>query len=164
MSQSDDDDAFVQKLVENGLPTVVLNRQVLLDNVINVTADDAQGVRQSLTYAYEQGYRKFAMIEGKSGFRSTTSVKTASCPPFTLFTGTYSRMARCPAIIVSKVGKSAATLLQLPIPPEIIFCGNDDMAIGALNACHQLGISRCCKIIQFDCTGRHFLFYTPIHH
>lgn len=142
MSQSDDDDAFFQKLVENGLPTVVLNRQVLTDNVINVTADDAQGVRQAITYAYEQGYRKFAMIEGKSGFRSALIRKESflstlqslevPLPKEWLIAGDYS---------LESGKKAALELLQLPNPPEVIFCGNDDMAIGALNACHQMGIS-----------------------
>lgn len=44
------------------------------------------------------------------------------------------------------------TLLELPDPPTAVFCSNDDMAIGAMNACYarKVSIPQQISLIGFD--------------
>ena len=41
--------------------------------------------------------------------------------------------------------KCAKQLLELAEPPEVIFCSNDDMAIGAINTCLEYGLCNPCR-------------------
>lgn len=142
MSQTDEDDQFIGLLLEKKIPTVVLNRQLKDPAIVNISADDAQGVREAIRFAYEQGYRKFGTISGKSEFRSArirqhsflnALTELGLTPePAWLVSGDYS---------IESGREAAKKLLALPERPEILFCANDDMAIGVMNACHELGVA-----------------------
>ena len=71
MSQSDDDQPFIDYLKEKEFPFVVVNRHINDPAVINVTADDAAGVMQAVDYGIGCGHTKIAYIGGKKNFRST---------------------------------------------------------------------------------------------
>lgn len=71
MSQSDEDQPFIDYLKEKEFPFVVVNRHINDPAVINVTADDAAGVMQAVDYGIGCGHTKIAYIGGKKNFRST---------------------------------------------------------------------------------------------
>ncbi|WP_178022939.1 substrate-binding domain-containing protein [uncultured Paenibacillus sp.] len=153
MSQSDADNEFIYHVKRTGIPFVVLNRHLEDPGIMNVVADDRGGVREAIDYAIKQGHRKLAMIEGKTGFKSSTERKQgfldsllsnslASSSDY-FVNGDYS--------IESGYQKMNA-LLALPVPPSLVFCANDDMAIGAMNACYaaRVAIPDAISLIGFD--------------
>ncbi len=68
MSQSDEDQPFIDYLKEKAFPFVVVNRHINDPAVINVTADDAAGVMQAVDYGIGCGHTKIAYIGGKKTF------------------------------------------------------------------------------------------------
>ena len=122
MSQSDQDDTFIEEIIHLDLPVVVLNRQTDRPSFLNVTSNDAQGVYQAIDYAIQLGYKKVAIIEGKPTFRSSIERKKGfmqalmkhelAFPKEYAVTGDYS---------IESGRKCAKQLLELAEPPEVIF-------------------------------------------
>ena len=139
MSQSDDDQPFIDYLKEKEFPFVVVNRHINDPAVINVTADDAAGVMQAVDYGIGCGHTKIAYIGGKK------SLKKASIPvnPAYFLTGDYSLESGL---------QNMEYLLSLSDLPTLVFCGNDDIAIGALRAVHLAGlrVPQNISLIGFD--------------
>lgn len=141
MSQSDADNTFIYHVKKMGIPLVVLNRQLEDRGIMNVVANDREGVQEAIDYAVAQGHHRLAIIEGKTGFKSSTERKQGFLDslldhhlPLTseyFVTGDYS---------IESGYTMMCTLLALPEPPSLVFCGNDDMAIGAMNACFAKGM------------------------
>lgn len=141
MSQSDEDNAFIYHVKKAGIPLVVLNRQLEDPGIMNVVANDREGVREAMGYAASLGHRKFAIIEGKAGFKSSTERKQGFMDSLIDY-----RLPLHPGYFASadysiESGYDAmAKLLKLEDPPTAVFCCNDDMAIGAMNACYAAGV------------------------
>ncbi|MCZ4406697.1 substrate-binding domain-containing protein [Enterococcus lactis] len=152
MSQSDEDQPFIDYLKEKAFPFVVVNRHINDPAVINVTADDAAGVMQAVDYGIGCGHTKIAYIGGKklsfdkrTGKRCIGQSKKASIPanPAYFLTGDYSLESGL---------KNMEYLLSLSDLPTLVFCGNDDIAIGALRAVHSAGlrVPQNISLIGFD--------------
>src|SRR5690625_2070412 len=71
MSQSTNDDAFIEAIIAKGIPQVVLNRQVNYPEVYNILSDDYTGAFNMVEYMIQQDHRRIAIIEGIQGFQST---------------------------------------------------------------------------------------------
>ncbi|MEK4356925.1 LacI family DNA-binding transcriptional regulator [Paenibacillus sp. FSL M7-1455] len=142
MSQSDADNAFIYHVKKMGIPLVVLNRQLEDPGIMNVVADDREGVKEAIDYAAAQGHRKFAIIEGKAGFKSSSERKQGFLDSLIA-----NRMPLVPEYFaagdygIESGYEAMASLLSLPDPPTVVFCANDDMAIGAMNACYAGGVA-----------------------
>lgn len=161
MSQTDQDDQFITALQTAAIPFVILNRQADPKDFVSVTSNDRQGVLQGMEYAIARGIREIGFIEGKKGFRSTIERKkgyldslAAHMIPFRpewVAVGDYS---------IESGRIACEKLLQLSQVPKLIFCSNDDMAIGALKACHAHGlhVPEDISLMGFD--GIPFTHYT----
>lgn len=142
MSQSDADNAFIYHAKKMGIPLVVLNRHLEDPGIMNVVANDREGVKEAIDYAASQGHTRFAIIEGKAGFKSSTERKQGFMDSLIAH-----RLPLIPEYFAAgdygvESGYAAmCSLLALPKPPSIVFCANDDMAIGAMNACYAQGIA-----------------------
>lgn len=142
MSQSDMDNGFIYHVKSSGIPLVVLSRHLDDPAITNVAADDRKGVKAAVDYAYDMGHRKMALIEGKSGFKSSSERKQGyldslmshglALDPQYFASGDYSIESGYSAMM---------RLLALPVRPTAVFCCNDDMAIGAMNACFDNSVS-----------------------
>lgn len=153
MSQSDADNEFIYHVKRNHIPLVVLNRHLEDHGIMNVVADDKGGVREAIEYAISQGHQRLAMIEGKSGFKSSIERKQGFLEsllahsilpnPDYFVSGDYS---------IESGYRAMHTLLALPFPPSLVFCANDDMAIGAMKACYaaQVTVPDSISLIGFD--------------
>lgn len=153
MSQSDEDDSFIQTVVDANIPLVVLNRQLDNDSILNVSGNDRQGVKEAIVYGASKGHKKIAMIGGIAGFRSAIERRQGfldgleashlTSPSNYFIAGDYS---------IESGRVCADKLLQLDTPPTLIFCANDDMAIGALKACvaNNKKVPEDIAIIGFD--------------
>ncbi|MCJ8010261.1 LacI family transcriptional regulator [Paenibacillus sp. KQZ6P-2] len=142
MSQSDEDNAFIYHVKKMCIPLVVLNRQLEDTGIMNVVANDRIGVMEAIDYAASQGHSRFAIIEGRAGFKSSIERKQGFIDSLIAH-----RLPLIPEYFAAgdyavESGYTAmCSLLALPEPPSIVFCANDDMAIGAMNACYAQGIT-----------------------
>lgn len=142
MSQSELDNEFIYRVRSAGIPLVVLNRQLDDPSIANVASDDRVGGRAAADHAYELGHRRLAVIEGKPGFKSSSerrsgymdSLMTHGLKPNPAYfvQGDYS---------IESGYAAMNTLLDLDKRPTAVFCSNDDMAIGAMNACFDRGVN-----------------------
>ncbi|AIQ48434.1 LacI family transcriptional regulator [Paenibacillus sp. FSL R7-0273] len=153
MSQSDEDNAFIYHVKTIGIPLVVLNRQLEDPGIMNVVANDREGVREAIDYVVSLGHQKLAIIEGKPGFKSSTERKQGFMDSLIahrlplhsdyFVQGDYS---------IESGFAAMSRLLSLPEPPSAVFCSNDDMAIGAMNACyaHKVSVPQQISLLGFD--------------
>lgn len=142
MSQSDSDSPFIEYVQKQGIPLVVLNRQIDDETIVNVSTNDAEGVEKAVDYALQLGHRRIGYIGGKESFRSSRerrqglldSLKKHELPvaESLLFVGDYS---------MESGFHEMEKILQLgDVRPTFVFCANDDMAIGAMRAVNEAGL------------------------
>ena len=156
LSQSDTDNAFIYYIKQTGIPMVVLNRQIDDPEIFNVSASDCHGVEKAIDAAIRLGHRKIGYINGKDSFRSSVERKQGfmnsmrknqlTVYPEYITEGDYSMESGYAMM---------NQILALPCPPSLVFCANDDMAIGALKACFEKNkkVPNDLSIIGFDDIG-----------
>ena len=152
LSQSDEDQPLIDYLKNKNFPFIVINRHVKDPEILNVVADDSAGVSQAVDYAIRLGHKRIAYIGGSENFHSTNerkkgvlhSLKKANLPiDESLFlNGDYS---------LESGWQNMNRLLALPERPTLVFCGNDDTAIGALRAINvaNLQVPKSISLIGF---------------
>lgn len=140
----------VSRFQQNDIPVVLFNRYVENSPCPIVCCDNFLGGQKIGEYFLEHGHKRLAFISGRentstsrdreSGFRKALDTKGYK-PLYEVGNYTYE-------------GGYAATvrLLKSDNPPDGIFCANDIMALGALDAARQLGIKvpADVSIIGFD--------------
>ncbi|WP_203650974.1 LacI family DNA-binding transcriptional regulator [Secundilactobacillus yichangensis] len=156
VSQSTDDDDFIETLASQQVPLVVLNRKLERDDVVNYATDDYLGAQMLLRYAVRMGHKKFGIIEGQSRFISSLERRRAfndvmaenhfEVLPDHIKNGNYLPESGYLAM------KEMLTVSQAP---TCVFVANDDMAIGAIRACNDLGyrVPEDISILGFDDMG-----------
>ncbi|MFC6169599.1 LacI family DNA-binding transcriptional regulator [Loigolactobacillus jiayinensis] len=141
VSQSQNDDEFIDFVKKNGLPLVVLNRLLQRHDVANVGFDDYAGTYQAMEYAVRLGHKTFGMIEGIDSFESSSIRRKAFLDCVNKHHLNILSDAVVPGTYDASSGyRAMKQILLLPEFPTLIFCANDDMAIGALKACHELNV------------------------
>lgn len=137
-------------LKENQIPIVMFNRYNQDSLFHAVSCDNVDGGYQIGRYLIEKGHRKFAFISGtqntstskdrEKGFRNAL-VESG----FNLITddGDYT---------YEGANAAALRLLGSNQPPDAIFCANDIMALGVIDAAKKLGvrIPEDVSIVGFD--------------
>jgi LacI family transcriptional regulator len=153
MSQSDVDDDFIDYLKEKEIPCVVLGRDIGESSLVNILSNDREGSAQVVKHLLKNGHRDIAIVEGIKGFKSTVERKAGYLKALEdsnipvkneyIIQGNYD---------MESGYKAMETLLALPQPPTAVFCSNDDMAIGALNAAFANGrmVPQDISIVGFD--------------
>ncbi|NEN85743.1 LacI family DNA-binding transcriptional regulator [Paenibacillus elgii] len=142
MSQSESDQSFIEYASDKEIPLVVLNRPVESVQVMNFVPDDQSGAYTLTEYLVQQGHRHIAIIEGKQGFKSTQARRDGyrealhkhgiTVPEAYYVSGNYDLESGHAAM---------SKLLELPDRPTAVFCCNDDMALGAVKAVTERGLS-----------------------
>ncbi|MDR3240745.1 MAG: LacI family transcriptional regulator [Lactobacillaceae bacterium] len=140
ISQSTSDDEFINYLQKTGLPLVVLNRAIERDDIDNYAFGDQQGSYIATEYAIRMGHVNFGLIKGVETFESTgqrtqgfmnaMQAHQIEVDPMLIKQGDYR----------PKSGNTAMRqILSSGNIPTCVICENDDMAVGAINACVDLG-------------------------
>jgi LacI family transcriptional regulator len=142
MSQNPKDDEFIAHVLKEGIPLVVLNREVRQQKVSTVLSDDFIGAYNLSNYVLDQGHVKIAIIEGmpefkttqrrKQGFLKALEERSVQHNPDLAIEGKYT---------IESGYKAMKTLLKLSELPTLVFCSNDDMAIGAMKAIREANLS-----------------------
>lgn len=161
MSQSVSDNPFIYHVKQMKIPLVVLNRDIEDDVIINILSDDKVGSRKAVEYVIQNGHRKIAIIEGKAGFKSAQQRKEGYLEALIEENIPINKAYTVEGNFDMESGyNKMEQLLSLPNPPTAVFCSNDDMAIGAINAIFAKGLNvpNDISIVGFDDIG--FAQYT----
>lgn len=161
MSQSDVDNVFIYHVLQKNIPIVVLNRQIDEKKLINILSNDTEGSYQAIEHLIQNGHRDIAIIEGIEGFKSSKKRKEGYVKAMIdyqlpiqnnyVVQGNYDMHSGYEAMEKLLLNKKR---------PTAVFCSNDDMAIGAMNAVFASGLKvpDDISIIGFDDIG--FAQYT----
>ncbi|MPZ80103.1 MAG: LacI family DNA-binding transcriptional regulator [Actinophytocola sp.] len=133
-------DAAVARIADTGLPLVLLARPPV-GLVDTVTADNEDSARALTAHLIGHGYRRFAFlgdpaqspdVAGRhAGFVAALTDGGLAVP---------AKPVRCAFDV--KAGYTAAReQLRKRIHPEVLVCANDEVALGALRAAEDLGLS-----------------------
>jgi LacI family transcriptional regulator len=141
------------QFVQAKIPLVFVNRHRRDLAVPCVLSDNAGGGYRMTKYLIELGHSRIAFIRGlvdtttsqdrEAGYRHCMADHGLEVDEDLLAQGSYTRCAAYQA---------ALQLLQLPSPPTAIFCANDYMAFGALDAACEMGLQvpEDVSIVGFD--------------
>ncbi|NRF92732.1 LacI family DNA-binding transcriptional regulator [Paenibacillus frigoriresistens] len=155
VSQSDDDQAIIDHIASKGIPQVVLNRPVETSGVLNVLSDEEQGAFLAASYLIEQGHKRIALIEGVKGFKSAQNRKDGFERAMKHYLITVPPAYRMPGLYDLESGhKAMQQFLSLDDRPTAVFCCNDEMALGAMKAVSEAGMSvpKDISVVGFDDT------------
>lgn len=134
--------ALPVQLIDRGLPFVQLNRVSDLVDADSVTADNAVGGRMVADLITGMGHREIGAIFGpqetssagerERGFRAGLRAARVRLPTQRVVRGWFTY----------QVGfEGMRRMLDRGDPPTAVFCGNDIVAVGALNALRAAGLS-----------------------
>ena len=149
------DDTHVRRLIEHGLPTVLIEYPHPKLNCVEI--DDVEGGYMAATYLLGKGHRRIAFLGDTdlpeysihpvslrlSGFRRALKEARIKLPDTFVRLAPYSQ---------EQTRKVANELLNLPEPPTAIFAATDFQAMGVLKAARQLGfkVPEQLAVIGFD--------------
>jgi LacI family transcriptional regulator len=149
------DDADARRLVEHGLPTVLV--EFPHPSLSSVEIDDVMGGRMAAQYLLGKGHRRLAFLGDTDlpeysihpvslrliGFRQGLQEAGIELPEAFVRLAPYSQ---------EQTRKVAAELLNLPQPPTAIFAATDFQALGVLKAARQLNIQvpKQLAVVGFD--------------
>lgn len=149
------DDAQVRRLIDHGLPTVLVEYPHPKLNCVQI--DDVEGGYLATTYLLRKGHRRIAFLGDTdlpeysihpvslrlSGFRRALKEARIKLPEMFVRLAPYSQ---------EQTRKVAKELLNLPEPPTAIFAATDFQALGVLKVARQLGfkVPEQLAVIGFD--------------
>lgn len=140
LSQSKSDDKFIAEIKNRQMPMVVLNRQISRNDISNYSSNDFLGVKNMMAYAIRMGHRKFGLIKGIDSFESTKERTQGFYNVLHQYGLTINPELVKTSDYKPKSGNIAMRqILTSGKIPTCVFCENDDMALGAIKACQELG-------------------------
>lgn len=136
-------DAEVKRLIEYGLPTVLVEYPHPRLNCVEI--DDVHGGNMAATYLLAKGHRRVAFLGDTdlpeysihpvslrlAGFRQTLKESGIEIPERFVCLAPYSQ---------EQTRQVAKELLNLPEPPTAIFAATDFQALGVLKAARELNV------------------------
>jgi DNA-binding LacI/PurR family transcriptional regulator len=143
-----------QQLLAYNIPIVVINNQAAEDYRYSIYHDDVDGSQQITQHLITLGHRRIAYLgnalsgrtnhERMSGFRQSMQAAGLPIPSGYI----YAVPGGDPENGLVGVNH----FLSLPVHPSAIFCFNDLLAIGAIQALHRagLGVPEDCSVAGFD--------------
>jgi LacI family transcriptional regulator len=151
---SSDDPAHLQKILDTGLPIVLISTLIENKNITSVLTNNFDGAKTAVNYLIKKGHKKIAFIGGGGNKYTDTErlngYKTALKNNNRKVDETY---------IINNRGytrengyKSMKELFKNKTAPDAIFAHNDLIALGAIQAIKEekLLIPQDISIIGFD--------------
>lgn len=132
-------DPEVVELVGSDIPIVTIDH--VFNNRISIISDNVKGMRDLLTYIYEQGHRKIAYIHGANSsvtqnrlcsFYSTAETLGLEVPDSYILEAAYRD--------TNKAYEMTEKLLNLTNPPTCICYADDFSAFGGIRAIKERGL------------------------
>jgi len=147
------EDKRISYLVEEEFPLVAFGRTALDLDFPYVDVDGEEGVRQAMEHLIDLGHRRIAFISPPSylmfaehrlaGYRRALEEHDLEFDPSLVVEGDLTQSS---GFLTMK------KLLDLPSPPTAVVCGNDLMALGAIAAAQERGLTvgRDIAVVGFD--------------
>ena len=129
----------VQELVHSDIPVVTIDH--VFDGRMAVVSDNINGLRELVTYIYEQGHRKIAYIHGEDS--SVTRNRLVSFYRTLQELGLESPeeyIREIPYRDADRAARETAELLDLKEPPTCILYPDDYAALGGINEIRSRGL------------------------
>ncbi|MFC4320391.1 LacI family DNA-binding transcriptional regulator [Litchfieldia salsa] len=161
MSQSNIDNPFIYDVIQKEIPLIVLNREIEDPSILNILSNDKEGVYEAISTLIKYGHRQIGLIEGVEGFKSSQERRDGYLKALIENNISINDQLIVKGNYDMESGYNAMKeLLNKPVKPTAVFCSNDEMAIGGLNAALELGyqVPEDLSIIGFDDIG--FAKYT----
>jgi DNA-binding LacI/PurR family transcriptional regulator len=144
------DEAHVNELASHQIATVLLDQDCPQRFVSCIQIDYAGGASQAVDHLWELGHRRFAFVAGPGNIKSAQTFRHAVVEVL------QRRRAPCEVLEgnhrVEGGAAAARLLLEEPIRPTAVLCGNDLTAIGLMNALEGAGlrVPRDVSVVGFD--------------
>lgn len=133
-------DPEVDELIRSNIPVVTIDHSFY--NRISIVSANIKGIRDLVTYIYEQGHRKVAYVHGfentavtqsrVASFYKTLQDLGVSIPDEYMISSPYRN--------IEEAFKATNRLLDLPDPPTCIMYSDDFAAFGGYNAIRERGL------------------------
>lgn len=132
-------DEVVTRIADTGLPLVLLARPPvgLIDTV---TADNERGARELTAHLLGHGHRRLAFL-GDPGESPDVAGRYAGFRRALVDGGLPDAPDPTPCAFDVRAGYATATELLSRARPDAMVCANDEVALGALRAAEDLGLS-----------------------
>ena len=157
------DRGMTAELTVAGVGAVFCNLSPAGKLLSNITIDYQHGIAQAIEHVVALGHRRAAVIAGPEDNRTAITIKQA------LVAGLSERKLNPFPVLDSNyrvdAGASAVrAILALPQLPSVIFCGNDLIAMGAMNALEEAGakIPEDVSVVGIDDIAFAFLARPPL--
>lgn len=131
---------IIDKCTQKGTPVILFNRFAPETSASSICCDNVAGGRRVADLLLDAGHERIAYLGGIA----STATNTMREKGFSdrLQERSYGRPLREQGAYTYESGLAAARrLLALPTPPDAIFCAADIMALGAIDAARQAGLS-----------------------
>jgi len=133
------DQSVTAELSAAGIALVFCNLGPAAKLVSNISIDYQRGIAQAIEHVVALGHRRAAVIAGPGDNRTALTIKHAlvaglnqrKLNPFPVLDSNYH---------VDAGASTVQAVLSQPETPTVIFCGNDLIAMGAMNALEEAGI------------------------
>jgi len=140
------------RVLESGMPLVSIGGEIIDHPRVDVVrADDERGAFDATSHLIRRGHRNIAMIQGpegsglprNQGYRRAMEAAGIPFDPRRTRAGGWTR---------SGGAKAMQDLLLMEPAPNAVFCGNDLMAIGAMDTARDAGlvIGRDLALVGYD--------------
>ncbi len=130
-----------ENLKASGIPTVILGTREEYGAFDRVGADSYIGTKLAVKHLIDLGHQRIGMILGQREIKSTDSRKRGYIDLLQDVGIAIDEDLITTVPFTSAGGeKGVTTLFQLATPPSAIFCANDTIAIGALQAVRAAGL------------------------
>jgi LacI family transcriptional regulator len=127
---------------DRGVPAVLLNRDIDGAAVDRVLSDTRMGGALAAELLARLGHRRIGLIAGPPNTSTSRDRARGFLDALErLGVPTCPELHRNGEFTYESGHQWARDLLTLPDPPSALFCGNDVMAFGALDAARRLGVS-----------------------
>ncbi len=124
-----------------GIPVVLLNNDLKIDDIICIRANHYGGAVKAMEHLIQRGYQKIGLIAGK--FSSYVYFERYNAYIDVLKKNGIKvdyRFVQSIEPTVEDACGCVSTLLSMPDRPDALFCTNDMIAVGAIKAAIRMGM------------------------
>lgn len=136
-----DDLSRLAALQRRGTPVVLVDRDGSGTPFDSVAVDDIAGARMAVAHLGEVGRRRIAFVGGPAELRQVRDRRTGAQQAVDAIPGAQLEVISTPALTVLE-GRAVGELLRdrpARLRPDAVFCANDLLAIGVLQALTLIG-------------------------
>lgn len=138
---SQTDAETVQSFQRRGIPVVLLNYQLAMENVYCVLSNDYGGIKQAVEYFIKGGHENIGLLSGQftpfifeRRFQAFMDVmRSHDLTP-------DGRFIQTAELTIGAAYRQTANMFRQKEIPSALLCTNDIMAVGAIKAIHKAGL------------------------